>query len=129
MSKRQIIALVLLLLLAPLQWVLYKWPPLRDWINEQFPAQAEHAAGHILIYSGLGIFLVVMFEGLQRRWWLYLGAILLISLCHEVIQSMTKAAPDVRDSLVDSLFNLIGALLAYLVVRLYTRWRAERKAK
>jgi glycopeptide antibiotics resistance protein len=116
-----LLALALLLVLFPFGWLGEQWPAFGFWIDWLFATELAHAIGHGCIFFGLGLLLLWLFPWLRTRPPLYLGITLLAAIGQEGIQLSYKQRALVFDDLRDLLVDLLGSILAFLVVWFWQR--------
>jgi hypothetical protein len=120
------IAIGLVLVLFPFDWLTNVWPAYRQVFEQVFVGAREHHIGHSTLFFIVGLLVLINFPALRSRPLLYFGLLISAAIAQEVVQDLFKfVLPDLTDGL-DLLFDTVGFTLAYLVVwgwRSITGWR------
>ncbi len=120
------LAIGLVLVLFPFDWLSNIWPAYRQVFEQVFVGAREHHVGHSALFFIVGLLVLINFPSLRSRSLLYFGLMISAAIAQEVVQDLLKfVLPDLTDSL-DLLFDAVGFTIAYLVVwgwRAVLRWR------
>lgn len=116
-------------ILFPVEWLADMWPPLDDVMLFFFPTAESHWKGHFLIFFLLGLTTLKMFPNLRFRPYLYLDLLLVAGIGEEAFQAVWRQNPIWVDTCGDLLTDLVGALLALGIMRLWYWNRNRRKAR
>ncbi len=116
-----LLALALSLVLFPFGWLGEQWPAFGFWIDWLFATELAHAIGHVCIFFGLGLLVLGLFPWLRTRPLFYLGIMLLVAIGQEGVQLSYKQRALVFDDVRDLLVDLLGIMLAFLVVWFWQR--------
>ena len=105
------------LAMFPYGWLAELWPRFGHIFDHLFASELSHIIGHLVIFGGLGMAVLLIFPQLRKRPWLYLGLILGLGMVQEFMQLASFkhrlfSGPELFDLGVD----LFGAGLAWLVV-------------
>ena len=109
--------ITLALAIFPIGWLGEIWHPFGGWLWRVFPNAWAHAAGHIAIFGLVGLAALFAFPSLRTKLWLYFTLILAAGIAQEFFQLLYKQRSIVRDDFRDLGTDLIGAALAFLIVR------------
>src|SRR5438876_3051589 len=116
----------LVLVLFPFDWISNVWPAYRQVFTQVFVGAREHHIGHSTLFFIVGLIVLLSFPALRTRPLLYFGLMISVAIAQELVQDIFKLQmPDLADGL-DLLFDAIGFIVAYLVVRGWQsvlRWR------
>ena len=115
-----LLALVLVTLaiaLFPIGWLGEVWAPFGGWLWRVFPDVWTHAVGHIAIFGLVGFAALFTFRSLRTKPRLYFMLMLAVGFAQEFFQLLYKWRSIGRDDFRDLGTDLIGAALAFLVVR------------
>ena len=116
----------LVLVLFPFDWISNVWPAYRQVFTQVFVGAREHHIGHSTLFFIVGLIVLLSFPSLRTRPLLYFGLMISVAIAQELVQDIFKLQmPDLADGL-DLLFDAIGFIVAYLVVRGWQsvlRWR------
>ena len=120
------LAIGLVLVLFPFDWLGTVWPAYRQVFTQVFVGAREHHIGHSTLFFIVGLIVLLSFPALRTRPLLYFGLMISVAIAQELVQDIFKfVLPDQTDGL-DLLFDAIGFIVAYLVVRGWQsvlRWR------
>ncbi len=120
------LAIGLVLVLFPFDWLGNVWPAYRQVFTQVFVGAREHHIGHSALFFIVGLIVLLSFPALCTRPLLYFGLMISVAIAQELVQDIFKLQmPDLADGL-DLLFDAIGFIVAYLVVRGWQsvlRWR------
>ena len=120
------LAIGLVLVLFPFDWISNVWPAYRQVFTQVFVGAREHHIGHSTLFFIVGLIVLLSFPALRTRPLLYFGLMISVAITQELVQDIFKLQmPDLADGL-DLLFDAIGFIVAYLVVRGWQsvlRWR------
>lgn len=120
--QRLLPLLVLLgLILFPFGWLGDQIPALGLFLGWLFATAREHAIGHALLFLSLGLAMLIAFPALAKRPWHYHSLMLLIAVFQECFQLLYKARPLVFDDARDVVTDIIGAMLAFTLMRGWRR--------
>ena len=107
----------LVLVLFPFDWISNVWPAYRQVFTQVFVGAREHHIGHSTLFFIVGLIVLLSFPSLRTRPLLYFGLMISVAIAQELVQDIFKLQmPDLADGL-DLLFDAIGFIVAYLVVR------------
>src|SRR6266567_3301110 len=111
------LAIGLVLVLFPFDWLSNAWPAYRQVFEQVFVSAREHHIGHSALFFIVGLIVLLSFPALCTRPLLYFGLMISVAIAQELVQDIFKLQmPDLADGL-DLLFDAIGFIVAYLVVR------------
>lgn len=111
-----LLAIGLVLVLFPFDWLANIWPAYRQLFEQVFIGARQHHIGHSALFFIVGLLVLVSFPALRSRPLLYLGLMISAAIAQEAVQDLFKLQlPDPADSL-DLIFDVIGFIIAYLVV-------------
>ena len=120
------LAIGLVLVLFPFDWLSNVWPAYRQVFEQVFVGVREHHIGHSTLFFIVGLIVLLSFPALRIQPLLYFGLMISVAIAQELVQDIFKLQmPDLADGL-DLLFDAIGFIVAYLVVRGWQsvlRWR------
>lgn len=108
--------------LFPLQWLAARWRSFGRFVNTTFASDVDHAIGHALLFTLLGLLALATFPALRTRPWRYAGLLLIAGVGQECFQLLVKQRPIVFDDGRDLLVDLGGLMLAWALVWLWGRW-------
>ena len=114
------LTLLLALILFPFGWLTVLSPQADAIGNIFFPDETAHAIGHSLIFSALGVALLVGFPALRRRPVRYLALVLAVAVGQELFQLAYKGRGVVLNDLTDIATDMVAA---GLVLALWDSWR------
>src|SRR5216683_6608406 len=110
------LAIGLVLVLFPFDWLANVWPAYRQVFEQVFVGAREHHIGHSALFFIVGLLVLINFPSLRSRPLLYFGLLISEAIAQEAVQDLFKfVLPDLTDSL-DLLYDAIGFTIAYLVV-------------
>lgn len=110
-------AVVLGVALFPVGWLGEMWGPADLLTSALFSSVEAHAVGHVLVFIGVGAVALTVFPNLASRPWRYLAIMLALGVAQECFQLLYKQRPIVFDDVRDLGPDLIGAVVALIVVR------------
>jgi len=117
--------IALAIVLFPFDWLTEVWPAYRQVFDRVFVTARDHAIGHSALFFLLGLFALVVSTALRIRPLLYLCLMLLVALGQEALQSIFKQElPNIYDGR-DILFDLLGVMVAFVVMWIW-RWVRNR---
>ena len=120
------LAIGLVLVLFPFDWLGTVWPAYRQVFTQVFVGAREHYIGHSTLFFIVGLLILLSFPALRTRPLLYLGLMISAAIAQELVQDLFKfIVPDLTDGL-DLLFDTVGFAIAYLIVwgwQSVLRWR------
>ena len=117
--------IALAIALFPFDWLTEVWPAYRQVFDRVFVTARDHAIGHSTLFFLLGLFALVVSPALRKRPPLYLGLMQLVTLGQEALQSIFKQElPNIYDGR-DILFDLLGVLVAFVVMWMW-QWVRNR---
>jgi hypothetical protein len=120
------LAIGLVLVLFPFDWLANVWPAYRQAFEQVFVGARGHHIGHSALFFIVGLLVLINFPSLRSRPLLYFGLLISAAIAQEAVQDLFKfVLPDLTDSL-DLLFDAVGFTIAYLVV---WRWRTVLTGK
>ena len=120
-----ILALILLVATAlfPFGWLATVWPGFSAVADFIFGTELSHILGHFTVFVLMGGGVLLLFPGLRRRFWLYLGLMLLLGFIQEFLQIASfKHIIPAFDELLDLTMDMLGA------VTVFTFWGASRRS-
>jgi hypothetical protein len=110
------LAIGLVLVLFPFDWLSNVWPAYRQVFDQVFVGAREHHIGHSTLFFIVGLILLLSFPALRTRPLLYFGLMISAAIAQELVQDLFKfVLPDLTDGL-DLLFDAVGFTIAYLIV-------------
>ena len=110
------IAIGLVLVLFPFDWLSNVWPAYRQVFEQVFVGAREHHIGHSTLFFIVGLIALLSFPALRTRPVLYFGLMISAAIAQELVQDLFKfVLPDLSDGL-DLLFDAVGFTIAYLIV-------------
>jgi hypothetical protein len=108
---------LLALALFPFGWIGEIWPAFDTLLGDMFRTVLAHAIGHALIFTVVGLALLLTFPGLQARPLRFLALIVLAGIAQETFQLLYKQRPLEPDELRDLATDMVGGFLALAIVR------------
>jgi hypothetical protein len=119
----QLVPLLVLLSLTlfPFGWVGELWPAFGRGIDQAFPTDGWHAIGHAGLFFMLGLAALWVLPQLRTRPLRYLGLLMLIGVGQEFFQMLYKCRLLLFDNSRDLLTDVVGVLLAFVVVWFWQR--------
>ncbi|HKZ69968.1 MAG TPA: hypothetical protein VJ020_07805 [Anaerolineales bacterium] len=108
---------IVALAIFPVGWLGEVWHPFGGWLWRVFPDVWTHAVGHIAIFGLVGFATLFTFRSLRTKPRLYFMLMLAVGFAQEFFQLLYKWRSIGRDDFRDLGTDLIGAALAFLVVR------------
>jgi hypothetical protein len=111
--------------LFPLEWLGQLWPSFGQVLDGIFPTSDSHFSGHFSMFLVFGLLLLKTFPTLRFRAWLYLDLLLVAGIGEEIFQAIWRQDPVLVDTCGDLLTDLVGALVALLMVKMWY-WFRER---
>lgn len=122
------LAIGLVLVLFPFDWLANVWPTYRQAFEQVFVGAREHHFGHSALFFIVGLLVLMSFPALRSRPLLYLGLMISAAIAQEAEQDLFKLQlPDPADG-HDLIFDAIGFIIAYLMVWGWKSISAWRKA-
>jgi hypothetical protein len=114
----QLVPLLVLLSLTlfPFGWVGEVWPAFGRGIDQAFPTDGWHTIGHAALFFLLGLAALVVLPQLRARPGRYLALLMLIGVGQEFFQMLYKGRLLLFDNSRDLLTDLVGILVAFVVV-------------
>jgi hypothetical protein len=110
------LAIGLVLILFPFDWLANVWPAYRQAFEQVFVGAREHHISHSALFFIVGLLVLVNFPSLRSRSLFYFGLLISAARAQEAVQDLFKfVLPNLTDSL-DLLFDAVGFTIAYLVV-------------
>jgi hypothetical protein len=102
--------------LFPFDWLSDVWTPFRALFDQVFVSEVQHAIGHTIMFSLLGLLALLTLPALRQRPLLYFGLMLLVGVAQEALQDLSRRLPPNIYELRDLFFDVTGAVVAYLLV-------------
>lgn len=121
MNRRSLLALLIMVLagiLFPFGWLGEQWPIFGTALGFVFSTAREHAVGHTVLFSLLGLLALAAFPRLREHLILYLCLLLMVALGQEGAQILHKQRPLDADDVRDVATDLVGITVALTWVRL-----------
>ena len=115
---------LLALTLFPFGWLGQMWPAFGRALDGVFSNDARHAVGHASLFFLLGLMALGLLPRLRARPWRYLGFMLLVGTGQEFFQMLYKGRLLLFDDSRDLLTDMVGVLVALLVVWGWERLRS-----
>lgn len=116
-----------LLVLLPFEWLRNIWPAYAQLFDRVFATALAHHIGHTVVFLLAGLLLLCASARLRRNPLLYATICMLGALGEELFQGISKwQLPDIGD-LRDIGFDVLGFVLAYLLVWAWWRLRNIQK--
>lgn len=116
----------LALTLFPFGWLAEVWPPFERLLDTIGTTVLHHAVGHIAIFVTLGTVVLLLFPALRNHFWRYTALMLLAAVAQESFQLLYKQRALVFDDFRDLVTDSVGFVVAFIVVRLWSRRRNLR---
>ncbi|HLZ61411.1 MAG TPA: hypothetical protein VKR06_31065 [Ktedonosporobacter sp.] len=114
------------LVLFPFDWLGEVWPAYGQLFDIVFATALAHHIGHATIFFIAAVLILYAFPALLARPLLYLLLLLLGALAEEALQSLFKLQlPNWGDGR-DLMYDFIGIVLAYAILRLWS-WARHKK--
>jgi hypothetical protein len=110
------LALVVAVTLFPWGWLTQQWPAFDRFMQLLFSEQIGHIIGHSVIFTLLGLCLLIALPALRRPL-PYMSAILGFAIGQEFLQLIYKQRPIVADDITDLLVDLAAAALVFVIWR------------
>jgi len=119
-GQRPYLLLALILFVAtalfPFGWLATVWPGFSTVADFIFGTELSHIIGHFAVFALMGSGILLLFPGLQRRFWLYFGLMLLLGFVQEFLQIATfKHIIPAFDELLDLTMDLLGAVTVFYI--------------
>ena len=118
-SVRSLLAFTVVLLLAlfPVGWLGEIWLPANLLASWLFDSVEAHAVGHTLVFLVVGGTALTVFPPLASKPGRYLAIMLLMGVAQECFQLLYKQRPIAFDDVRDLGPDMLGAVVALVVVR------------
>lgn len=113
-----IFSLILFITIAlfPFGWLATVWPGFSAVADFIFGTELSHIIGHFAVFGLMGAGVLLLFPGLQQRFWLFLGLMLLLGLMQEFLQIASfKHVIPAFDEVLDLTMDLMGAMAIFYV--------------
>lgn len=121
------IAIALLLILFPFDWLSEAWPVFGDLFEQVFRTARDHAIGHATLFFIASLLILQALPFLRTRVVLYGVCMVLAAIGEEALQALFKLhLPNFGDGR-DIFFDLVGIVLALLVSLLWQRLISTRR--
>lgn len=115
------------LALFPYGWLAQRWHFFAHVVNMVFGTEMAHVVGHWLLFTAMGTAVLRLLP--VRRWWLFVGIMLMLGVAQEILQLVTfKTRPFGLAELFDLAVDLAGAWTAWLATKQAARGKRRKAA-
>ena len=118
-----LVALALSCILFPFSWLSRAWVLFGRLFYLIFATPQAYIAGHIVLFCGVGLLLLLSMPALRKHLQLYILCLMLGAFAEEVIQVLCNAHPGLHKDARNLLLDLCGILLASFLLHL---WQSQR---
>src|SRR5437660_3485708 len=84
------LAIGLVLVLFPFDWLSNAWPAYRQVFEQVFVSAREHHIGHSTLFFIVGLLVLLSFSALRTRPVLYFGLMFSAAIAQELVQDLLK---------------------------------------